>query len=51
MLDACTTGVQRASTAAIARLFSTHAPRGTGTQVAAGQRRTAREIGIPLRTP
>ena len=51
MLAGATTGAKRPSTAAISRLFSPHAPRGTGTQVACGQSRSACAIGIAERTP
>ena len=51
MLDGCTTGANRCSTAAISRLLRLQAPRGTGTQVASGQSCSARAIGMAERTP
>ena len=41
----------RSSTARISRCLREHAPRGTGTHIACGQSRSAREMGIALRTP
>ena len=46
-----TTGVNRSRTATIFRLSSEHALRDTPTTVASGQRRSARAVGIPERTP
>jgi len=51
MLAHSTTGANRSSTDAISRLFSEHAPRGTGTHIACGQSLSAREIGMAERTP
>ena len=51
MLADCTTGEKRSSTARISRCFREQAPRGTGTHMASGQSRSAREIGIAERTP
>src|SRR5690349_14188431 len=51
MLAPSTTGVKRASTAAIAFDVALQAWRGTGTHIASGQRRSACAIGIAERTP
>jgi hypothetical protein len=51
MLAASTTGAQVSSTVRISRCFTPQALPGTGTKVAPGQSRAAREIGIPARSP
>ena len=51
MLAAWTVGVNRSRTARISRCLAEHARRGTGTHMASGQSRNAREIGMADRTP
>src|SRR5687768_17634811 len=46
-----TAGAYTSSTLRMRRLISEHAFEGTGTHIASGHRRNAREIGIADRTP
>src|ERR1044071_1087512 len=51
MLAGSTTGAHWSRTRRISACLTPHALRGTGTKVAPGHRRAAREIGSPARSP